>query len=331
MTASRMGNRWLLFGFLFPLFLLTPTPDHFSQLIRDNVLANRPAQALYQIHALVLDQGWTADLALQAGDLAYASGDMQSAASYWEMALNLQPGNGTLTRRLSLHYLDMEYWSQAVRMLDQSVVLDADDNWAHFHLALLQLTINPSAAVTHFQLAARDARFTTVAEDLLPLLQAASAGEPQDMPRIGVILAGHNLWRYADYVLQFEVSLSPQPEAVAYLGLARDHLGKNSSGQFRTALELAPNNPRIHFIHGLHYRLLEDHLESLYAFQRAASLDPINPTYAAEVGLTYQRLGQSAEAEYWLKAALTLSANDNRFQSLLDAFYEQSPSLTPSN
>jgi tetratricopeptide (TPR) repeat protein len=282
-------------------------------------------QALYQIEALVAQFGWTVDLAKSAGDIWESLDDLPRAVSYWEIAVRLQPANEYLTRRLAQSYLDLERWSQAVITLSSLIKIN-DDNWAHFQLGILQAVLDSSSATEHFQLAGRDPQFQLVTTQLIPLLNESS--DVSRAMQMGVVLASAKLWPAAEYVFQYAASLSPKlAVAWAYTGLARDQQGKNGRFQIEQAIALAPDNAQVRYLQGLHLHLLGDEDASLIALQQATVLDPLNPAFAAELATTYDRMGDAVKAEYWYKAAVTLSNNDPRFQALLTAFYSQ-PSVS---
>ncbi|MEP6984670.1 MAG: hypothetical protein ABI970_03675, partial [Chloroflexota bacterium] len=203
MNWSRLFRALIKRAFLLVMALSvlasTPPPPSGSSLTVD-LAAHRPMQALYQIEALVAQSGWTADLAKSAGDIWESLDDLPRAVSYWEIAVRLQPTNEQLTRRLAQSYLDLERWSQAVITLSNLLKLN-DDNWAHFQLGILQGVLDSSSATEHFQLAARDKQFQSVANQLIPLLN-----EPSDSSRamqIGAVLATAKLWPAAEYVFQY--------------------------------------------------------------------------------------------------------------------------------
>lgn len=324
MKVSRLFHALIMRAFLlvmaFSVLASTPPPPAASSLVVD-LGAHRPMQALYQIEVQATQSGWTADLAKSAGDIWESLDDLPRAVSYWEVALRLNPSDEQLTRRLAQSYLDMERWSQAVIALS-SLLKQHDDNWAHFQLGVLQGVLDSASATEHFQLASRDAQFKSVTAQLIPLLT-----EPSDLSRsmqIGAVLANAKLWPAAEYVFKYAASLSPKmPLAWAYTGLARDQQGKNGRSQIEQAIALAPNDAQVRYLQGLHLHLVGDDDASLIALQQATILNPLNPAFAAELANAYDRSGDSSKAEYWYKAAVTLSNNDPRFQALLTAFYNQ--------
>ncbi len=316
-----LAMRAFLLALTLPLLASTTPPPPPVSAIANNMNAKRPMQALYQIEALAAQSGWTADLARSAGDIWEALNDLPRAVSYWEIALRFQPTDAQLTRRLAQAYLDLARWSQAVITLSNLLKV-SDDNWAHFQLGILQGVLDSASAAEHFRLAARDPQYQSVATELLALQNEVA--DLNHVMHMGAILSATNQWPAAEYVFQFASSLSPAtPEALAYFGLARDQQGKDGHIQIEQAVALAPDNAQVRYVQGLHLHIVQDDNASLLALQDAARLDPLNPAYAAELATAYDRTGDAVQAEYWYKAAVTLSNNDPRFQALLTAFYNQ--------
>ncbi|MCA0458597.1 MAG: hypothetical protein LCI00_31860 [Chloroflexi bacterium] len=293
----------------------SPTP------VSLEVAVQRPMQSLYQIEEQASANGWTAELAKTAGDIWEGVGDFSRAVAYWELAAKLQPDGVVLTRRLAQAYLELERWSQSVIALSR-VVEQSDDNWAHFQLGILQSVYDSHAAAEHLNLAARDPLYQGVVTALLPAVEERS--DLVRAMRIGTTLATYTYWPAAEYVFQYGASMTPVfPEALAYVGIARDQQGKDGSVQIAQAVALAPKTAQVRYLEGIHFQLTQNSDASLQSLLLAATLDPLNPAYAAELGTTYDRMGIAVSAEYWYKAAVTVSNNDPRFEDLLNAFYQQ--------
>lgn len=332
-----MNMRWrFAAGFVILLVIITllvgpirqnTQPTTSPNPIPTNIRADRPVQALFQLERSAADTGWEPELARQAGN-AWQQLDLAQAVRYWEMAAKNSNSDAPLLKQLAQSYLDLQRWSDAAVALTRLVAITPDDNWAHYHLGILQAAFNPTQAIDHLQLAARDSVYRPVTSDLTFLTE----GNPNDalfVMKVGVRLATHQLWADAERVFLYAASLDrSRADALAYAGLARDKQGKNGMEQINQAVELDPDNAQVRYLQGLHLRQAEDDSGSLEAFLQAASLEPSNPAYAAELGSAYQRVSNLAQAEYWLKQAVTLSNKDPRFQDLLDQFYAQIPSFS---
>ncbi|MBZ0282503.1 MAG: hypothetical protein K8L97_17315 [Anaerolineae bacterium] len=298
-----------------------PSPE---DLLNTNLQRGRPIQALYQIEALATQNGWTADWANRAGNLWAALGNPNRAVTYWEMATRLSPPDITLTRTLAQAYLDMQRWSEATIALNQVLEIAPEDQWAHYHLGILQVAFAQESAAEHLEIARQNPIYQTTVDALLSIQTSIPA---ERAVQVGIVLIDHDLWGIAEMVFQYAADIAdPFPTALAYVGLARDYQGKSGREQIEQALALAPQSGQVLYLYGLHLRLMNDE-SSLQAFQQAVELDPLNPAYAAELGAAYQQIGNLGLAEYWFREAVTFSGNDARFHALLDQFYSQIPTI----
>lgn len=306
---------------IFPLYWLSAqtTPDPLTAAQQ----SNRPLQALYQVEVLASQSGWTFDLARTAGDLWQDLGNTARAVDYWEAAIRLNSDDAPVQRKLAQGYLTLQRWSLAAVTLDKLVQLLPDDAWTHYQLGLLGVVSNAANAAEHLQIAARSALYQAISDDLLAITTTDTVNRAM---QVGVVLADHTEWAAAERAFQYAADFQNLfPEALAYLGLARDNQGKNGRPQIEQAVTFAPQNAQVQYLYGLHLHLTGDDEASRDALERAAYLEPLNPAFAAELGLAYQRAGSFAQAEYWLQQAVTRSNGDARFQELLTQLYNQLP------
>lgn len=276
--------------------------------------SGRPLQALYHVEAEALRDGWTPDRLRLAGDLWREAGDLSRAVAYWERA----EADVLILRDRAQAYVELGRWSNAADALDSLLALlpaDSKDRaWAQFQLGLIRAASDPTAALE--LLRAAEPTYGIDAARLIPILES----DP-DPTRVGIALAQAKLWSYAE--LAFSQALS-DPLALAYGGWSRDLQGKNGAGWISAAVELAPDDSRVRLLQGLHLRQTYDYDGSLEAIVAATALDPENPALYAELGTAYQLVGDLSSAERWLKFAAEM---DERFQPLLDAFYDEETSL----
>lgn len=327
---KRFDRRWAGLLIVLPILILAPlytttiSPTSVD-LLTANLEQNRPIQSLYHLDTLASESGWTSDMASRAGDLWLELGDVEQAVAYWQVAIRLDPSDSSLVRLLAQAYLDLQRWSEATIALNQLIEIIPEDDWAHYHLGVLQIAFTQERAAKHLEIARQNPIYQIVADSLL----SVSVEEPAERAmQIGVVLLNHSLWGVAEMVFQYAAVMGdPFPEALAYAGLARDYQGKSGREQIEQALAVVPENAQVNYLFGLHLRLVNDDEGSLASFQRAIALNPVNPAYAAELGAAYQRLGDFAQAEYWFLEAVTLSGDADQFQQLLDQFYAQMPAV----
>jgi tetratricopeptide (TPR) repeat protein len=265
----------------------------------------RVMESLYHLERQALRDGWTPDLARQVGDLWRDSGDLTRAAAYWTAA-----GDAALDR-LARAYLDLGEWALAVDALER---LPADA-WVDFQLGAILAAVDPERALPHLAAAQ-----SVYGESLSGVIEGARRGDPL---RIGMALAEQGMWAYAE--LAFE--RVDAPRAYAYRGYARDQQGKDGGALLDAALTLAPTDPQVRLLYGLHLRTLEAYAASLEAIQAAVALDPENPALYAQLGAAYDLTGDSVSARRWYDYAVSLSGGDPQFQAILEAFDAEQQSL----
>ena len=105
-------------------------------------------------------------------------------------------------------------------------------------------------------------------------------------------------------------------EALAYLSYVRASKHDANLDIAEYAAALTPASPAALYLVGLSWRIANQPAEARLAFERAYELDPANPAIAVEIATTH-RMEQSLDwAEVWMKEALRLAPEDDRFRSL---------------
>ena len=346
-TAFKRAIPLMVLLFLIPALVLISRminvrpPDAFGErplevetIPSDRVVSNRVSgrlpQALYQLESLAVQSEWSPQMLRQAGDLWRDMGNPSEAVSYWERALQMQPGDVVLLRTLAQTYVELQRWADARERLAQLVEIVPEARWAHFELGLILAAFDPQTAVIHLQEAADDSFYGDDALALLDVL-ADDPGDSLVGMRAGTVLAGQERWAYAELAFTQVASLQqPFPEALASVGLARDRQGKDGSRWIEQALALDPENAEVRLLEGLHLRAVGEYNGSLDALIQAAALDPENPALTAELSTAYRLVNDLPQAEYWLRIAVALSDDNPRFQQLLTLFYAEEVATFPA-
>lgn len=314
---------------LLPLFrsIGQPTPPSIPEapsiaLLNNNIVQDRPIQALYQASVRAEALGWSPELLASVGAIWYANGDPWLAADSWWAAFQAAPDHIETARRLAETLLEVQRWPEGLDVLNRLLTLQPDDRWAHYQLGLLLAASNPPVAWQHLAVAGQEGAYQETTTALLlvmsPVADAAGA------MRVGAVLAERELWAYAELAFSYAAAARQNyPEALAYTGLARDKQGKDGGRQIAAALQQAPENPQILYLYGLHLRTIGDYLGSQAILLQAATLEPENPAFAAETGTAYHLNGDMTQAEAWLNVAVRLSGNAPAFTDLLAAFYAE--------
>jgi tetratricopeptide (TPR) repeat protein len=305
--------------------------DTLRRALDDNRRAGRFMQALYDVETLAALSGWTPEWQRQAGDLWRDMGDLTRAVPCWEAAAGENSTDAGLLRDLAQAYVDLGRWADASEALKELAALSPQDGWANYQLGLILAAYDPRSAAAYLQIAAQSKSYSDISNALIAVLQTDPA-DPLIGIRVGAALEDRELWAYAELAFEQAAAVQqPFPEAAASIGLARDRQGKDGSQWIQQAVALAPDNPQVLYLQGLHLRAMKDYDQSLAVLLQAVRLAPDNPAISAEVGSAYRLLGDLSQAEHWLQAAVQLSGDDPKFRTLLALFYaDEAGNLTPA-
>lgn len=293
------------------------TPPSTEDRLSDVQVQRQPLQALYQIEVRANISGWTDSLHWQAG-LAHATlGDLHAAAAHWQQA-NLQ--STERLRRLGQVHIDLNQWGPAVDTLERLLTLDPANDWAHFQLGVLLAASDPSRAMQHLVAVPFGSRYEVVVG------RAATAIVTDDVVlnamRIGLLLLSEDVPYAAELAFQYAAVLAhPYPEALAYVGLAREQQGKDGSQAMESAVRLDPDAAPVQYLYGLYLRARDELEASRNALLIAATIEAANPAYYAELGEAHRLLAEYQAAEIALIRAADLSDQDEQYRGLLAVFY----------
>lgn len=278
-----------------------------------------PPQTLYQIESKAALEGWTPTLHRAAAALHVEHGDWHQAVAHWEA---IETPGLPLLEQLAAAYLALDRMGDAVSTYERLLAFDPDHAAAHYRLGLLLAGSNPRRAATHLRVVSDDPAYAEVALALLSVY--TDDGDENVAMAAGVTLVNAALWSYAELAFKHAAAAQyPYPVALAYVGLSREQQGKDGQPAIESALALDPRSSQVWYVRGLSARARGDYETGRVAFVTAARLDPSNPAYYAELGLTHQRLFEYETAEHWLRMAVAASESDRRFEQLLAVFYAQ--------
>lgn len=279
---------------------------------------NRPVQALYTVEVVAAHEGWTPELSLLAGDLHRAIGDLEGAVVAWK---RIPTPDSTTLHALAQSQIELGRWPDAADSLTRLIDSSPQDSWAQLNYGLLMASVDPQAAMTALQAASEDNAYRTLSNVVSDVVER-NLDQPLLPMRVGVVLADHDQWAYAEIAFERAAALNePYAEALAYYGLARDRLGKDGSQSILRAVSLEPGNARLRYLQGVHLRLAGDALAAVDALAQAVALDPQNPAYYAELAQAYRDNHELEQAERWYLTAVALSNGDTRYQEMLALFY----------
>jgi tetratricopeptide (TPR) repeat protein len=269
----------------------------------------RPAESLFRIYAEAEQIGWTPLHHLQAGNMAH----LERAVVHWQMAMT----QDVITlQRLSQTLIDFNRWTDAVDVMRDWLTFIPYDSYPNQQLGLLLVARDPLQALYHLQTSQPNARDNA----LIAVLEQSA--DDADLPiLIGEILFEQGRFAYAEYAFKHGAMWNIDPAiAWAYTALSRQAQGKDGDAWMQSALDHAPDDATVHYLHGFYLRNDARLVESREAFGRAVALDLLNPLYYAELGNAYQYIGDLTTARYWLEYAVVLSENDPIYVNRLNQF-----------
>ncbi len=263
-------------------------------------------------------QGWE-DL----GSAYWTIGDRASAIASWRAGSRAHPADARLLDSLAAAYDQQSDYASEQTALQRRLQL-GDDAAAHYRLGLILMLSDPSAASPHIQAAARlDAAYRPAADTLLAALKTAS--EQQDASRSFVVL-GRALGLVQEWPLALRefggaVELDPRnPEALAWLGEARQHVGQDGRPDLDRALLLGPRDGMVRALRAIYFRRQGESAQALNEYRVAVQLEPTNPAFQSALGDSYASTGDLVAALKAYQNATTLSPANATYWRLLALF-----------
>lgn len=305
-----------------------PTPDH-QTLIVQSRNQNRWMQTLYHIETQALASGWTPDLYRQAGDVWWEMGDISRAIPYWSGALE-SINDVDLLRTVANSYINLGEWTLARQTLEKLLKLKPDDEWSNYQMGMILAAFNPIKSKLFFDAVPLESPFSQTVVAVRNEL-STDPSDPLISFRVGLTLVNLKQWDYAELAFEHASDISyPNPQALAYLGWVKSRQGKDGSPWVDLATSLAPEDPEVWYLRGLHFRAIADYVESLDAISQSVLLAPNNAGLYAELGTAFGLVGNVEQAEYWLDYAVDASANTPEYQQILENFYIETAYVSPA-
>jgi tetratricopeptide (TPR) repeat protein len=265
------------------------------------------------------------------GNAYQKTGDLHAAIQTWERAL--QAGGEAAQVYASLWQAQKQVgdYGSAIQSLKELLKTQTGGAEIPFHLGLLLATQKPEAALPYLaQAAESDTSLKTEANTLSQAINQALVNHDPAYTLLaaGRALATLNHWDLASEAFRQACNQRPDyAEAWAYLGEALQHQSPEAGAsqdtglaELQKALKLDPHSLVANTFLGLFWQRHQEFILALEAFQTAASLDPQNPIFLAEIGNTLAQMGNLAGAQAAYQKAITLAPNDPGYQRQMAAF-----------
>lgn len=298
-------------------------PALFERLVRVSVDAGDDGAARVYLYALVDRDGWTAARRETLHDILERSGDTAGAAALFYATLASDENDPNTLRQLAQQQITRQDWIGLSDTLSRLYVVVPTDPQVLYWMGVLLAVDDPVLASTYLDLAAMDPDWAVAAVTVRDALDAYTQRPLTEAHTVlGVALAGLGEWEFAERALVRAIDINAvNPLALGYLGFVRDQQGRDGLPDIEAALAMSPNDPQLHYLMGLHWRLVGDQAAAYDAFMRAFAFDATNPALAAEIATSLHYLSDLAGAERWYNEAIRLDPDAIRWQRALAAFY----------
>jgi tetratricopeptide (TPR) repeat protein len=303
------------------------TPDAPSPVLPSRQ-SGRPVQALSQLLGQAAAAGWTAEARHLAGDLWKEAGDTSRALPFWAAAMR-EISDARLYENVAGAAWDAGNWVLVGEAWRARLLLPNAPDLAWFQIGQVLAATQPDAALEPLANAMQSPEFRADA-DALRIVILSTNDETEQLLRAGLVFVGMNRWPLARLAFESVVARESVPLALAWLGVSHDQMGEDGDRFIRQAIALAPDDPQVRLVEGLHFRARGDDAQSIEALASAVALDPASPALMAELGEGYRLAGNFELAEVWLSRAVSASGGDERYIALLEALNTQTTEILES-
>ncbi len=282
--------------------------------------AGRPEEALLSLERAphLSAQGW------QARGAAYTQTDqLDLALAAYQSALEQGASAEIFAGMAEVERRRGDVGAERAALQNQ-LLLSPQDAAAQYRLGLLLSLVDINPALTHLQIASQlDPEYAPVFETLRSTLNLAELS-PTETGRLVSLGRGLGLvdeWSLAAQAFQSAVEADAEnAEAWAWLGEAKQHLGRDGGADLNQALVLNAESVVVRGLRSLYWKRLGNDRQALIEEQAAAAIEPENPAWKASLGETYARLGNLVPALTSYERATELAPNDATYWRLLATF-----------
>jgi tetratricopeptide (TPR) repeat protein len=250
-------------------------------------------------------EGW-----LELGLAYQMQGELSSALTAWEKAIPLAPAYGNLAsaeRSLGNLTNAIQYWHET---LDQ----EPENANAHYNLGMLLAATSPERALPELmQAVTLNPEFEIQVRNLRLALNTALLVEDHAYQFLvsGRALGALGEWDLALVAFRNAIAeRSTYADAWAWLGEAEQQNGQDGTLEIEKALTFGYNSGFGQGMYGMYLQRQGQTERALAAFQKAAELEPANPSWQMALGTASEQTGDLVAAYNYYLQAVTLAPEE---------------------
>ncbi|HVN54638.1 MAG TPA: tetratricopeptide repeat protein [Anaerolineaceae bacterium] len=264
-------------------------------------------------------QGW-----LALGDAYQKQGDLAAGLATWETRASLGGGSKELFERLVDGYDQQGDLEMAVQALRRWKASEPDQAEVLYQLGLHEAVIHPGdAGVILSQAVAAD---SSLAEKTRTIQTALNVASLEDDAAYKLLIIGRSLASLGDWKLAAEtfrrgtLARPDYAEVWAFLGEARQHLGKDGQAELTRAEVLNPDSVLVQALKALYWQRQGKPARAVDSLTKVAGIEPENPTWQLELGNALAALGKLNQALEHYQNAVRLAPVDPFYWRALAGF-----------
>ncbi len=256
--------------------------------------------------------------------LAYAhvqQGDYRAATLAYESGLIEFPASASLYDGVNNMYTFQKDWPSLRTALENQILYDDGNAYAHYRLGLLLSFLAPEDARAELERAASlDKQLEPAVEAMRTTLNVADTQteESQRLVTVGRGLGLVQYWTFAGEAFQRAIDADAgNAEAWAWLGEAEQQTGGDGRAALDQAIALDAKSPIVRGLRGLQWSRAGDYERMRAEYSLAARAEPENPAWQAALGDAHLKLGDLAAAIGFYKRAAELAPESAAYWRLL--------------
>lgn len=245
----------------------------------------------------------------------------EEALEHWELAKEPCPQFELSLRSHIDELIEEQRYAEAEIAIRVHGSINPSDAQNHYRLGMIIASRDPEMALAPLRLAFDlDSGGHSQARQLIQAIEDARAHQD---PAYSLAVVGQHMVTMQEWTLAreaFQAAIAIQPDYIdarAYYGLCLDRSGGNGLEVLQEAVESGPDRPLPRLYLGIHWLQKHEFKLALEQFEYAAQLDPENAGIYAQIGQTYDIMGDIANAIEAYRIAAELAPQDPIFWLML--------------